>query len=114
MEGTALKVSATNRSSAGNGFEDGHDLFHLIRVVEHTPCGPQAFLPPDAEIIAVVAVQFAAQFVQFALFVGALVGGLYGAEACLYLAVAGFAVQALVIWMSRAVDLSRQPEMACD
>lgn len=45
---------------------------------------------------------------------GALVGGIYGAEACLYLAVAGFAVQALVIWMSRAVSLSRQPEMACD
>ena len=45
---------------------------------------------------------------------GALVGGLYGAEICLYLAVAGFAVQALVIWMSRAVGLVRQPEMACD
>src|SRR5476651_1400064 len=45
---------------------------------------------------------------------GALVGGIYGAEACLYLAVAGFAAQALVIWMSRAVDLARQPEMACD
>ncbi|MEI6205108.1 MAG: leucyl/phenylalanyl-tRNA--protein transferase, partial [Enhydrobacter sp.] len=45
---------------------------------------------------------------------GALVGGLYGAEACLYLAVAGFAVQALVIWMSRAVALISQPEMACD
>jgi predicted MFS family arabinose efflux permease len=45
---------------------------------------------------------------------GAVVGGLWGAEACLYLAVAGFAAQALVIWMSRAVDLARQPEMACD
>jgi predicted MFS family arabinose efflux permease len=45
---------------------------------------------------------------------GALVGGLYGAEACLYLAVAGFAAQACVIWMSRAVALIRQPEMACD
>jgi predicted MFS family arabinose efflux permease len=45
---------------------------------------------------------------------GALVGGIYGAEACLYLAVAGFALQALVIWMSRAVALARQPEMACD
>ncbi len=46
--------------------------------------------------------------------VGALVGGLYGAETCLYLAVAGFAAQALVIWMSQAVGLARQPEMACD
>ena len=45
---------------------------------------------------------------------GALVGGTYGAEACLYLAVAGFALQALVIWLSRAVDPARQPEMACD
>lgn len=45
---------------------------------------------------------------------GALVGGLYGAEACLYLAVAGFALQALVILMSRAVSLPCQPEMACD
>lgn len=45
---------------------------------------------------------------------GALVGGLWGAEACLYLAVAGFALQAFVIWMSRAVALSQQPEMACD
>jgi predicted MFS family arabinose efflux permease len=45
---------------------------------------------------------------------GALVGGVYGAEACLYLAVAGFAAQALVIWMSRAVSLVHQPEMACD
>lgn len=45
---------------------------------------------------------------------GALVGGLYGADVCLYLAVAGFGLQALVILMSRAVSLSRQPEMACD
>jgi predicted MFS family arabinose efflux permease len=42
---------------------------------------------------------------------GALVGGLWGAEACLYLAVAGFALQMLVILMSRAVSLVRQPEM---
>jgi predicted MFS family arabinose efflux permease len=45
---------------------------------------------------------------------GAVVGGLYGAEICLYLAVAGFAAQALVILMSQAVGLMRQPEMACD
>lgn len=46
--------------------------------------------------------------------IGALAGGLFGAEACLYLAVAGFAVQMLVILMSQAVGLARQPEMACD
>jgi len=42
---------------------------------------------------------------------GAIVGGLYSAEACLYLAAAIFAAQALVIWMSPAVALARQPDM---
>ncbi|MGY8663685.1 MFS transporter [Bradyrhizobium sp. UFLA05-109] len=45
---------------------------------------------------------------------GAMVGGFYGAEACLYLAAAIFAVQALVIWLSPAVALDRQPEMVQD
>jgi predicted MFS family arabinose efflux permease len=42
---------------------------------------------------------------------GAIVGGFYGAEACLYLAVAIFCAQALVILLSPAVSLARQPEM---
>ena len=42
---------------------------------------------------------------------GAIVGGFYGAEACLYLAVVIFGVQALVIRASPAVALARQPEM---
>ena len=42
---------------------------------------------------------------------GAIVGGLYGAEACLYLAAAIFAAQALVILLSPAVSLARQPDM---
>jgi predicted MFS family arabinose efflux permease len=42
---------------------------------------------------------------------GAVVGGFYGAEACLHLAVAIFAVQALVILASPAVSLARQPDM---
>ena len=42
---------------------------------------------------------------------GAVVGGLYGAETCLYLAAAIFGTQALVIWLSPAVTLARQPEM---
>lgn len=42
---------------------------------------------------------------------GALIGGFYGAEACLYLAVLGFGWQALVILSSPAVTLARQPEM---
>jgi predicted MFS family arabinose efflux permease len=45
---------------------------------------------------------------------GAMVGGFYGAEACLYLAVAIFAAQALVILISPAVALSQQPEMVTD
>jgi hypothetical protein len=40
-----------------------------------------------------------------------LVGGFYGAEACLYLAVVGFGWQAVVILTSPAVSLERQPEM---
>jgi predicted MFS family arabinose efflux permease len=42
---------------------------------------------------------------------GAIVGGFYGAEACLYLAVLIFGAQALVILASPAVSLARQPEM---
>ena len=45
---------------------------------------------------------------------GAIVGGLYGAEACLYLAVAIFGAQALVILLSPAIVLSRQPDMVAD
>jgi predicted MFS family arabinose efflux permease len=42
---------------------------------------------------------------------GAVVGGAYGADMCLYLAAAIFAAQALVIWLSPAVALDRQPDM---
>jgi predicted MFS family arabinose efflux permease len=45
---------------------------------------------------------------------GAIVGGFFGAEACLYLAAAIFGVQALVILLSPAVALARQPEMVTD
>ena len=42
---------------------------------------------------------------------GAMVGGVFGAGACLYLAAVIFAAQALVILLSPAVTLSRRPEM---
>jgi predicted MFS family arabinose efflux permease len=42
---------------------------------------------------------------------GAIVGAISGAEACLYLAVAIFGAQALVILLSPAVSLARQPDM---
>jgi predicted MFS family arabinose efflux permease len=45
---------------------------------------------------------------------GAIVGGFYGAETCLYLAVAIFGTQALVILASPAVSLARQPDMVAD
>jgi predicted MFS family arabinose efflux permease len=45
---------------------------------------------------------------------GAVIGGFYGAEACLYLAVLIFGIQALVILLSPAVSLARQPEMVGD
>ena len=45
---------------------------------------------------------------------GALVGGFYGAETCLYPAAAIFGVQALVILMSPAIALTQQPEMVGD
>ena len=46
--------------------------------------------------------------------IGAIVGGLYGAETCLYLAVAIFGALAMVILLSPAVSLARQPEMIGD
>lgn len=45
---------------------------------------------------------------------GAIVGGFWSAEACLCLAAAIFGAQALVIWLSPAVALDRQPEMVGD
>jgi predicted MFS family arabinose efflux permease len=45
---------------------------------------------------------------------GAVVGGLSGAETCLYLAAGIFGAQALVIWLSPAVALERQPRMAAE
>ncbi len=42
--------------------------------------------------------------------IGAVVGARFGAEACLCLAMAGFAVQAGYILLSPAVTLARQPD----
>jgi len=43
--------------------------------------------------------------------IGALVGGLYGAQTCFVVAAAGFLLQAAVILLSPVVRLQRQPEM---
>lgn len=42
---------------------------------------------------------------------GAVVGGAYGADACLYVAALIFAGQAIVIWISPVVALARQPSL---
>lgn len=71
----------------------------------------QSVTPPSllGRVSAINIMSYGARPVGSAL--GALVGGFYGAEACLYLAVVIFGVQALVILASPAVSLARQPEM---
>jgi predicted MFS family arabinose efflux permease len=71
----------------------------------------QSVTPPSllGRVSAINIMSYGARPVGAAL--GALVGGFYGAEACLYLAVAIFGAQALVILLSPAVALTRQPDM---
>src|SRR4051794_37145156 len=71
----------------------------------------QAVTPPRllGRVSAINIMSYGARPLGAAL--GAIVGGLYGAELCLYLAVAIFGVQALVILLSPAVGLTRQPDM---
>ena len=47
-------------------------------------------------------------------YMAAIIGGLWSAEVCLYVAAAIFGAQALVIWLSPAVALDRQPAMVDD
>jgi predicted MFS family arabinose efflux permease len=74
----------------------------------------QSVTPPSllGRVSAINIMSYGARPVGSAL--GAIVGGFYGAEACLYLAVAIFGAQALVILMSPAVSLARQPDMVGD
>jgi len=74
----------------------------------------QSVTPPRllGRVSAINIMSYGARPVGSAL--GAIVGGFYGAEACLYLAAAIFGAQALVILMSPAVSLIRQPEMVGD
>ena len=74
----------------------------------------QSVTPPRllGRVSAINIMSYGARPVGSAL--GAIVGGFYGAEACLYLAAAIFGTQALVILMSPAVSLARQPEMVGD
>jgi predicted MFS family arabinose efflux permease len=74
----------------------------------------QSVTPPRllGRVSAINILSYGARPVGSAL--GALVGGFYGAEMCLYLAAIIFGVQALVILMSPAVSLARQPDMVGD
>ena len=74
----------------------------------------QSVTPPRllGRVSAINIMSYGARPVGAAL--GAVIGGFYGAEACLYLAVAIFGAQALVILLSPAVALARQPDMVGD
>jgi predicted MFS family arabinose efflux permease len=74
----------------------------------------QSVTPPRllGRVSAINIMSYAARPVGSAL--GAIVGGLLGAEACLYLALTIFGAQAVVILLSPAVALNRQPEMVIE
>src|ERR1700682_4789975 len=74
----------------------------------------QSVTPPSllGRVSAINIMSYGARPVGSAL--GAIVGGLYSAEACLYLAVVIFGAQALVILMSPAGSLARQAERVGD
>jgi predicted MFS family arabinose efflux permease len=74
----------------------------------------QSVTPPNllGRVSAINIMSYGARPLGAAL--GAVVGGIYGAEVCLYLAVAIFAAQALVILISPAVSLECQPEMVSE
>jgi predicted MFS family arabinose efflux permease len=74
----------------------------------------QSVTPPRllGRVSAINITSYAARPLGSAL--GAVVGGIYGAESCLYLAAAIFGAQALVILLSPAVSLASQPEMVSD
>jgi predicted MFS family arabinose efflux permease len=72
----------------------------------------QAVTPPSllGRVSAINIMSYGARPLGSAL--GAIVGGMYSAETCLYVAVVIFGAQALVILMSPAVSLPSQPEIA--
>jgi predicted MFS family arabinose efflux permease len=74
----------------------------------------QSVTPPAllGRVSAINILSYGARPVGSAL--GGVVGGIAGAETCLYLAAAIFAAQALVILLSPAVSLERQPAMVAD
>jgi hypothetical protein len=92
----------------------GLGFFHLgagpILWVISTTTLRQTVTPPDllGRVSAINIMAYSARPLGSA--IGALIGGLYGAPACLVVAVAGFVLQALIIVRSPVVALTRQPE----
>ena len=74
----------------------------------------QSVTPPRllGRVSAINIMSYGARLLGSAL--GAIVGGFFGAEACLYLAVTIFGAQALVILVSPVVSLASQPEMVSE
>jgi predicted MFS family arabinose efflux permease len=72
----------------------------------------QTVTPPDllGRVSAINGLAYGARPLGAA--IGAVVGGLLGAEVCLVVAAVGFAAQAGVILLSPVPTLQRQPEMA--
>ena len=110
----------------GGAFVLGHRLLRLILVTQfifNVGAGPilwvvatttlrQTVTPREllGRVSAINSVAYGARPLGAAL--GALIGGLYGAPACLAVAAVGFALQAGVILLSPAVALKGQPEMS--
>jgi predicted MFS family arabinose efflux permease len=71
----------------------------------------QTVTPPDllGRVSALNIVAYGARPIGAA--IGAVMGGLYGAEACLVVACVGFLVQAVTILASPVVRLTRQPRI---
>jgi MFS family permease len=74
----------------------------------------QSVTPPCllGRVSAINIMSYAARPLGSAL--GAIVAVLFGAEVCFYLALAIFGAQAVVILLSPAVTLNRQPEMVAE
>jgi predicted MFS family arabinose efflux permease len=72
----------------------------------------QTVTPPDllGRVSAINSLAYGARPLGAA--IGAVLGGLAGAQACLIVATAGFLLQAVVIMLSPVPSLERQPDMA--
>ena len=99
-----MMLMAETRPSSDGGVTDWRSV--VVEITHRIGPTPPSLL---GRVSAINIMSYGARPLGSAL--GAIVGGLYSAEACLYLAAAIFGAQALVIWISPAVALARQPDM---